>query len=468
MPCCNDATDCSFCSGPTYPANGRLWADDSGLACVCGTRTVTTEIAVLNRQAVALAADSVATIRSSEPGARSKPYPSATKIFELSARHPVGLMVYSAGDFLDVPWDTLVPMFRSDLAVRSFATLEEYRDALLAYLVTGRRFVSADAEHRWVAKVARAKFAEIRDLQRKETAKALIASASLSVADISAIGRRLIAESRERAAAAPELWDGAGGAVEEVAAAYTATLDAEAKAAFGAFADDDDFRADLRAFVAELLARRNRLAPGSGLVVAGYGEDDIFPRLLQLEVEGMVAGRVREWALRRHSVDTDDAGILSFGETEMVTTFLEGRHPEYERAVRAALAGMAEANLEVMHKLTRSSARRGPVKASVVDISRRAVADAVTGLGEFRAERFSNPILTTILRLPKNELASLAEALVSLTALSQRISDVPESVGGPVDVALISKGDGFIWIRRKQYFELANNPAYLERHNPRG
>jgi hypothetical protein len=28
-----------------------------------------------------------------------------------------------------------------------------------------------------------------------------------------------------------------------------------------------------------------------------------------------------------------------------------------------------------------------------------------------------------------------------------------ETVGGPIDVAIISKGDGFIWIKRKQYFD---------------
>jgi hypothetical protein len=28
----------------------------------------------------------------------------------------------------------------------------------------------------------------------------------------------------------------------------------------------------------------------------------------------------------------------------------------------------------------------------------------------------------------------------------------PETVGGPIDVAVISKGDGFVWIKRKHYF----------------
>jgi hypothetical protein len=55
--------------------------------------------------------------------------------------------------------------------------------------------------------------------------------------------------------------------------------------------------------------------------------------------------------------------------------------------------------------------------------------------------------------LPKDELAATAEALVSLTSVKRKMSRGPETVGGPIDVAVISKGDGFIWISRKHYFQ---------------
>jgi len=44
--------------------------------------------------------------------------------------------------------------------------------------------------------------------------------------------------------------------------------------------------------------------------------------------------------------------------------------------------------------------------------------------------------------------------------LRQRVSGDLETVGGPVDVALISKGEGFIWIKRKHYFDTELNPHY--------
>ena len=54
----------------------------------------------------------------------------------------------------------------------------------------------------------------------------------------------------------------------------------------------------------------------------------------------------------------------------------------------------------------------------------------------------------------------MAESLISLTSLKRRMTSSEESVGGPVDVAFISKGDGFVWIKRKLYFDKELNPQF--------
>ena len=73
--------------------------------------------------------------------------------------------------------------------------------------------------------------------------------------------------------------------------------------------------------------------------------------------------------------------------------------------------------------------------------------------------RMSNfvPIINLMIALPKTEMASMAESLVNITSLKRRISMQEETVGGPVDVAVISKKDGFVWIKKKQYYPAAIN-----------
>jgi len=80
-----------------------------------------------------------------------------------------------------------------------------------------------------------------------------------------------------------------------------------------------------------------------------------------------------------------------------------------------------------------------------------------------RRRRFVAPIMDIVELLPKEELADMAEALVNLTALKRRVSLDAETVGGPIDVAVISKGDGMIWIKRKHYFDPALNPSYFRK-----
>jgi hypothetical protein len=63
--------------------------------------------------------------------------------------------------------------------------------------------------------------------------------------------------------------------------------------------------------------------------------------------------------------------------------------------------------------------------------------------------------------LPKDELPNLAESLVELTSLKRHVSTDAETVGGPIDVALITKAEGFVWIKRKHYFKPELNPSFF-------
>ena len=65
--------------------------------------------------------------------------------------------------------------------------------------------------------------------------------------------------------------------------------------------------------------------------------------------------------------------------------------------------------------------------------------------------------------MPKPELAEMAEALVNLTSIKRRVSRGMETVGGPVDVAVISQSEGFVWIKRKHYFRSDLNARYFHR-----
>jgi hypothetical protein len=82
-------------------------------------------------------------------------------------------------------------------------------------------------------------------------------------------------------------------------------------------------------------------------------------------------------------------------------------------------------------------------------------------VSEYLAREHTKPLRNVIGMLSVGELAELAETLVSIESLKERVTRPTESVSGPIDVAVISKSDGFIWIKRKHYFDPELNARFF-------
>jgi len=88
-------------------------------------------IGILNKQAVALAADSAVTISRRD---NRKIFNTANKIFTLSKYHPVGVMVYNSASFMGTPCKIIIKMYRDQLKGKSFKTVKDYQEDFFKYL----------------------------------------------------------------------------------------------------------------------------------------------------------------------------------------------------------------------------------------------------------------------------------------------------------------------------------------------
>ena len=55
-------------------------------------------------------------------------------------------------------------------------------------------------------------------------------------------------------------------------------------------------------------------------------------------------------------------------------------------------------------------------------------------------------------------------ALSKVAPVGAIIYSNAEVMGIPVEIGMITKGDGFIWIKRKHYFDQSYNPQYFYSH----
>jgi hypothetical protein len=81
---------------------------------------MTAEIIVMNKHAIAMASDSAVTFPD------DKIFTSANKLFMLSKYHPVGIMIYDSADFMGMPWEIIIKLFRQHLEETKYDTITGY------------------------------------------------------------------------------------------------------------------------------------------------------------------------------------------------------------------------------------------------------------------------------------------------------------------------------------------------------
>jgi hypothetical protein len=221
---------------------------------------------------------------------------------------------------------------------------------------------------------------------------------------------------------------------------------------------------------AETLCRDVATDMRSGLVVTGFGEQEYMPALIEYHLEEMALGRLRCVEARSAVIDAKTPSVvMPFAQQEMVYSFMEGVDQRSLEQMTGStwhlFTGVVD---EIIKKVGAADATLGAELEKAIAPKVPALLDKLfKGWKEQREEHW-RPVLSITRSLPKDELAAMAEALVNLTKFRRRVTTARETVGGPIDVAVITKGDGFVWVKRKHYFEPEYNPRVIARYQRGG
>ena len=116
---------------------------------------MTAEIAIMNRSAVALAADSASTVTYWEEGtAKTRYFKNANKIFNISNKYPIGLMMYDSGSIEGVPWEVVAKAYRDKHGNKPLDHVSNYVDDFFDFVVSdGHLFPRAYQEDQFVSTI---------------------------------------------------------------------------------------------------------------------------------------------------------------------------------------------------------------------------------------------------------------------------------------------------------------------------
>lgn len=409
---------------------------------------MTAEVAVLNKSSIALAADSAMTIRG-----MGKMYPT-NKLFALSKHQPVGIMVYNSAQFMEIPWETLIKMYRSHRGTAAKPAVSDYLRDFFAF-ICDESICNEQQQTINLLRIVRDIFGYVVEQHQRQ------ANANRRIDQTESL--RLAIDRIASNIAAFEVAESMNGLNHrDLMANRQLDIRRTAEQYFPGCNINAAIIESLCALIVRCI-KSNRLSDGySGIVVAGFGQSEICPTLIEARTDGMISGRLKAICMQVQDIGRlgTDAAIVPFAQREMVDRFMLGTDPEFLDYLRAYVPHMLWQSIEAVV---------GPLaddlRAGIQRVLENHVGDFQTAVREFQESRFTKPIIDVVKYLPKEELANMAESLIGLTSLKRRVSSEMESVGGPVDVALISKGDGFIWIKRKHYFDVALNVDYTNRQS---
>lgn len=411
---------------------------------------MTSEVCLMNRLGVVLAADSASTVSYwNGDNMEERYFKGANKIFQLSERHPIGIMIYDGADLLGVPWELVIKDFRKYLAARSFANVQGYADELISYINNNVHFFPPDirSEH-FMAMAKQVLFGIVYGLRKAAAPGATITPDQL-MAELEDVSKSTFAGA--------DRLDG----LQQI---YS-------KQVRGAVADFADHLLNITGFVASDAAVRGALsktldhlkgedAPATGLVLVGFGDNSVFPE--QLHLVGCRFWDQEFQEDRRDSAATSHetpAVISGFAQTSMTDTFMIGFSLDVWMAVTDALAiGIDSAVKELAnnHGLQLSPADQS-------DLTTRTTIDIRKSVVDHAQKNHGQPLRRVVGSMAVDEMADLAETLINLQSLKEKVTRPSETVGGPVDVAVITRTEGLVWIKRKHYFKPDINSRFFER-----
>ena len=412
---------------------------------------MTAIVGVLNKHAVAIAADSAVTM-----GNTHKVVNSANKIFTLSKYHPVAVMTYNNADFMGIPWDIIIKEYRKQLKDTSFPHLKDYLCDFVKFLHDRCFF----CDNKTQLDVMLFLLDSFLNLCRKELYQEKGIDPKEQTKEHLEEKLNQCLNNNRNAAKCPEFASYSYEDFKKYAFESINVYSKQKEIANSALLCESFFyylSAQLPTFLQ------------TGLVFVGYGELEIYPSLYPINISLGIDRHLRYYIDENNIAKIAEHGskavIIPFAQIDVIQTIIRGINPSFQdiiyNVINKSMKSFSEFIAEKLDANPLTSAMSSALKN--LDLH-PIIKDATMQINKTMCETYTNPLLNTVVSLDKEDMANMAESFISLTSLVRRMQPGEETVGGPVDVAVISKGDGFVWINRKHYFKPELNASFFNNY----
>jgi|GEM_PF-2298946 len=410
---------------------------------------MTAEIGVLNKTGVVLAADSATTITKSKIVKNH-----ATKIFSVSPSIPLGIMVFNVASWMGIPFEIIIPSFKRHLGEKELESTLDYVNCFIKFLrnyfIDKKRVedVSDFISYRTYVLLDFLKD-EVKDEKKRiiEDEQIILTTIKQDIEFETKVFKDLLRNILKEHHEERQLSDFTDYTIEnfkhDFAKVISPILDSFYKG-HGIKRSSYITKSIYEMLHTELTHSFSKTEDFSGLVFAGYGQDEIFPTIIEVRLGEVIGERLRFELRKSDSISHKNNAIIApFAQREVIDMFIQG-------VDSILLNNWVDSSTRVFSSLEEEILKDTRISKSKLNaITKKALSKLLKENQEHAKEKHITPAINAVSLMRRDEMRELAESLISLTALKRKTSLQTESVGGPVDVAFITKTEGFVWLKKK-------------------
>ena len=465
---------------------------------------MTSQQLMMNHLGVALASDSTVTL-----GNSGRTYSTVNKIFSLGGRQPVAFMVSSAANYIPagVSWERVFGLYREFRGDKELPKLVDYLHDFTKFISSQESLripsvnnvaIQTDLIDEYTRLIGPAD-------QKEKMQRATMSSfggneiwkeTNLNLYLEEATAKRIEDLLSQARAATTRRLDEQGDDYSNHIYKVKKLQSSNVKIASEEFCKRHKCP-ELGAMIEEiflhhlcLLGHDFKWKTTSRVVIAGFGKTDLKPTMCYIDVgsditDGPFSSITRYFIRNRQDYSDDGRWIKEdsedpeenlwsalgfsqgFAQHDNMKAMMFGILPRIDRNLRtyipraiitrlteqipamvSKIPGVGETKMDYFNKNFEQE------KEHILESINEIVSDEIWTEVEYRSSRFNSVTKS----LPIDELARFVEKMVSLEVNMTHFLEDIRSVGGPIDVATVTKEDGFLWVRSKQNHDPSINP----------
>jgi len=424
---------------------------------------MTSEVVLMNRQAVAMAADSAVTISGHE---YIKTYQSVDKLFPLVDGQPVAVMIYNNAEIMSTPWETIISLYRDAMRGRSLDSIDAYAEDFMNFISGNPDLFPADHQDTEYFKIVAVVFSAIADDFEHQVQRFQETGGGRLREHLSSIFEFVVGQLHEDYhrfpddTPRPDLECFPKGTGEQVRRRYSGEVDqliqsliSAVRNEYGSISVSEQTISRLKDIAVFAATRDAFFEHYTGVVFAGFGARQKFPSMRSYLTSSVILGILKRKNDRIADM-TANAGpvVQPFAQDRMIKTFLTGMD-EYQRRFIYGESLKLSVNIasEVIGAAPNlTEAQRESLFRNYSENNMRlALSEFFKSVDGYQYAVHTRPIYRAIGSLPKRELGETAASLIKLNSFQQKVMHAIETVGGPIDVAVITRNGGLEMKRDK-------------------